>query len=70
MADEETRAAVDAVLADLASKAYFLAKGWTLYPVVAIASHKGSQNLLLTDWDAYKRNMVRIAILLAHPVEG
>jgi hypothetical protein len=47
-----------------------LAKGWTLYPVVAIASHKASQNLLLTDWDAYKRNMVRTAILLAHPVKG
>jgi hypothetical protein len=68
--DDEITAAVDAVLADLASEAYPLAKGWTLDLVAAIASHKASQDALLTDSEAYKRNMVRTAILLAHPVKA
>ncbi|MGU3337128.1 hypothetical protein ACLBXJ_03870 [Methylobacterium mesophilicum] len=66
--DDEITAAVDAVLADLASEAYPLAKGWILDLVAAIASHKASQDAPLTDRDAYKRNMVRTAILLSHPV--
>ncbi|MCJ2092275.1 hypothetical protein MKK67_07170 [Methylobacterium sp. J-072] len=70
VSDDEITAAVDAVLADLATEAYPLAKGWTLDLVAAIASHKASQDALLTDRDAYKRNMVRTAILLAHPVKG
>ncbi|MCB4803490.1 hypothetical protein QO001_000834 [Methylobacterium brachiatum] len=68
--DDEITAAVDAVLADLASEAYPLAKGWTLDLVAAIANHKASQDALLTDREPYKRNMVRTAILLAHPVKG
>jgi hypothetical protein len=68
--DEEITAAVDAVLEDLASEAYPLAKGWTLDLVAAIAAHKASQDALLTDRGAYKRNMVRTAILLAHPVKA
>ena len=52
------------------SEAYPLAKGWVLDLVAAIASHKASQDALLTDRDAYKRNMVRTAILLAHPVKA
>ncbi|RYY10554.1 MAG: hypothetical protein EON55_16105 [Alphaproteobacteria bacterium] len=28
------------------------------------------KDALLTDWDAYKRNMVRTTILMAHPVKG
>jgi hypothetical protein len=68
--DDEITAAVDAVLADLASEAYPLAKGWVLDLVAAVANHKASQDALLTDREAYKRNMVRTAILLAHPVKG
>ena len=68
--DDEITAAVDAVLAGRASDAYPLAKGWMLDLVAAIASHKASQEALLTDRDAYKRNMVHTAILLAHPVKG
>jgi hypothetical protein len=68
--DDEITAAVDAVLADLAAEAYPLAKGWILDLVAAVADHKGSQDALLTNRDAYKRNMVRTAILLAHPVKG
>ncbi|MDH2311405.1 hypothetical protein [Methylobacterium brachiatum] len=68
--DDEITAAVDAVLADLATEAYPLAKGWTLDLVAAIAAHKASQDALLTDREAYKRNMVRTAILLAHPVKA
>ena len=68
--DDEITAAVDAVLADLASEAYPLAKGWILDLVAAVANHKASQDALLTDREAHKRNMVRTAILLAHPVKG
>jgi len=68
--DDEITAAVDAVLADLATEAYPLAKGWTLDLVAAIAAHQASQDALLTDRDAYKRNMVRTAILLSHPVKA
>jgi len=68
--DDEITAAVDAVLADLASEAYPLAKGWILDLVAAVANDKASQDALLTDRDAYKRNMVRTAILLAPPVKG
>ena len=68
--DDEITTAVDAVLADLAAEVYPLAKGWTLDLVAAIASHKAFQDALLTDRDAYKRNMVRTAILLSHPVQG
>lgn len=67
--DDEITAAVDAVLADLVTEAYPLAKGWTLDLVSAIAAHKASQDALLTDREPYKRNMVRTAILLAHPVK-
>jgi hypothetical protein len=65
--DDEITAAVDAVLA---SEAYLLAEGWILDLVAAVANHKGSQDALLTDRDAYKRNMVRTAILLTHPVKA
>ncbi|WP_279596591.1 hypothetical protein [Methylobacterium sp. J-001] len=37
--------------------------------VGAVASHKASQDALLTDRDAYERNTGRTAILLAHPVK-
>jgi hypothetical protein len=68
--EEEINAAVDAVLTDLASEAYLLTKGWKLDLVGAIAAHKAARDALLTDREAYKRNMIRTAILLARPVKG
>ncbi|CAA2160709.1 hypothetical protein MBRA_05865 [Methylobacterium brachiatum] len=68
--DDEITAAVDAVLTDSASVADPLAKGWVLYLVADVASHKVSQDALLTDRDAYKRNLVCTAIQLAHPVKA
>ena len=44
--------------------------GSFLYLVADVASHKGSQDSLFADRDAYKGSMVRTAILLAHPVEA
>jgi hypothetical protein len=70
ISDQEIDAAVDAVLEDLASEAYPLADGWTLDLVGAIAGNKAARDALLTDKAAWKRNMVRTAILLAHPVKG
>lgn len=58
------------MLADEANQAYAIAKGWKLDLVGAIAGHKAAQDALLTDKPAYKRKMVRTAILLAHPVKG
>jgi hypothetical protein len=66
----DVSAAVDAVLADRASEAYPLVKGWTIDLVGAVASHKGARDALLTDHEALKRSMVLTAILLAHPVKG
>lgn len=70
ISDQEIDAAVDAVLKDLASEAYPLAVGWTLDLVEAIAGNKAARDALLTDKPAWKRNMVRTAILLAHPVKA
>ncbi|MGH1574380.1 hypothetical protein ACRAWG_31665 [Methylobacterium sp. P31] len=49
---------------------YPLTKGWTLDLVEAVAGHKAAQDALLTDKPAYKRTMIRTAILLAHPVKA
>ncbi|MDH2313178.1 hypothetical protein [Methylobacterium brachiatum] len=68
--DEEVDAAVDAVLADLATYAYPLAKGWTLDLVETIRTNERAAEALKTDKSAWKRNMVRTAILLAHPVKA
>ncbi|MGH1573971.1 hypothetical protein ACRAWG_29140 [Methylobacterium sp. P31] len=45
-------------------------RAWKLDLIGAIAAHKAAQDALLTDGEAYERNMVRTAILLAHPVKG
>ncbi len=68
--DDEVNAAVDAVLADLATESYPLAKGWTLDLVETIRTNERAAEALKTDKPAWKRNMVRTAILLAHPVKG
>ncbi|MBN4095675.1 hypothetical protein [Methylobacterium sp. OT2] len=68
--DQEIDAAVDAVLADLATAAYPLAKGWTLDLVETLRTNSRATEALTTDKPAWKRNMVRTAILLAHPVKG
>lgn len=68
--DQEIDAAVDAVLADLAAEAYPLAKGWALDLVKTLRTNTRAAEALTTDKPAWKRNMVRTAILLAHPVKG
>lgn len=70
ISDDEINAAVDAVLADLATEAYPLAKGWTLDLVDTLRTNTSAAEALTTDKAAWKRNMVRTAILLAHPVKG
>ncbi|MGU3404070.1 hypothetical protein [Methylobacterium brachiatum] len=68
--EDEINAVVDAVLADLATEAYPLAKGWTLDLVETLRTNTGAAEALTTDKPAWKRNIVRTAILLAHPVKG
>ncbi|WP_426315485.1 hypothetical protein ACN9MF_11190 [Methylobacterium fujisawaense] len=70
VSDREIDAAVDAVLADLVTEAYPLAKGWTLDLVEMLRTNSRAAEALTTDKPARKRNMVRTAILLAHPVKG
>ena len=70
ISDQEIDAAVDAVLANLTTEAYPLAKGWTLDLVETIRTNERAAEALKTDKAAWKRNMVRTAILLAHPVRG
>ncbi|UIY43199.1 hypothetical protein [Methylobacterium radiotolerans] len=61
---------VDAVLADLATEAYPLRKGWTLDLVETLRTNTRAAEALATDKPAWKRTMVKTAILLAHPVKG
>lgn len=68
--DQEIDAAVDTVLAELATESYPLAKGWTLDLVETLRTNARAAEALTTDKPAWKRNMVRTAILLAHPVKG
>ncbi|WCS26387.1 hypothetical protein LOK46_06010 [Methylobacterium sp. NMS14P] len=70
ISDDEINAAVDVVLADLATEAYPLAKGWTLDLVDTLRTNTRAAEARTTDKAAWKRNMVRTAILLAHPVKG
>ncbi len=63
--DQEVEAAVDTVLADLATEAFPLAKGWTLDLVETLRTNTRAAEALTTDKPAWKRNMVRTAILLA-----
>ena len=67
--DQEIDAAVDAALADLATEAYPLAKGWTLDLVETLRTDARAAEALTTEKPAWKRNMVRTTILLAHPVK-
>jgi hypothetical protein len=67
--DEEIEAATDAVIADLATEAYPLAKAWTLDLVELIRRNAVVAGALKSDKPAWKRSMVRTAILLAYPVK-
>ncbi|MGU3421241.1 hypothetical protein [Methylobacterium sp. D54C] len=68
--DQEIDVAVDAVLADLTTEAYPLAKGCILDLVETLRTNTRAAEALTTDKPAWKRNMVRTAILLAHPVHS
>ncbi|QGY02342.1 hypothetical protein MMSR116_10990 [Methylobacterium mesophilicum SR1.6/6] len=70
ISDQEIDAAIDAVLADLAANAYPLAKGWTLDLVEMLQTDERAADAPKTDKAAWKRDMGRTAILLAHPVKG
>ncbi|SFV07976.1 MULTISPECIES: hypothetical protein [unclassified Methylobacterium] len=70
VSDQEVDAAVDAVLADLATEAFPLAKGWTLDLVETLRTNTRAAEALTTDKPAWKRNIVRTAILLANPIKG
>ena len=67
--DDEINAAVDTVLADLATEAYPLAKGWRLDLVEMIRRNAVVAGALKSDKLAWKRNMIRTAILLAQPAK-
>ena len=58
------------MLADLVTEAYPLAKGWTLDLVETLRTNTRAAEALTTDKSAWKRNLLRTAILLAHPVKG
>ncbi|WP_426313821.1 hypothetical protein ACN9MF_20105 [Methylobacterium fujisawaense] len=57
------------MLADLATDAYPFAKGWTLDLAETLRTNTHAAEALTTDMPAWKRNMVRTAILLAHPAK-
>ncbi|MBN6822506.1 hypothetical protein ACXR8U_06485 [Methylobacterium radiotolerans] len=65
--DQKIDAAVDAVLADLVTKGCALAKGWILDIVETLRTNASAAEGLTTDTFAWKRNMVRAEILMAHP---
>ncbi len=58
MTDQEIDAAVDTVLAELATESYPLAKGWTLDLVETLRTNARAAEALTTDKPAWKRNMV------------
>ena len=70
VSDQEIDAAVDAVLADLWTDVFSLTDGWTIDLVEAMRINKAATEALKTDKPAWKQNMARTAILLAHPVKG
>ncbi len=63
-------AAVDSVLADLTIDAYPLVKGWTLDLAETLRTNTCAAEALITVKPAWKSDMVRTAILLAHPMKG
>jgi len=70
--DQEIDAAVDAVLADLATEAYPLTAGYALDLNAAVRASTFA-TLVLKDGHAnlrQKQHAVRTAILLSHPVKG
>ncbi|KAA0125845.1 hypothetical protein CIW48_01755 [Methylobacterium sp. P1-11] len=70
VSDQDIDATVHAVLADLASESYPLAKGWTLNLVETLRANTRAAEALTTDKPVWKRHMVRTAILLAQSVTG
>ena len=70
VSDQETDAAVDAVLADVATEAYSLAKCWDLDFFCTLKTNERAAEALKLDKPACKRNMVQTAVLLAHPVKA
>lgn len=63
-------AAVNAVLAGLATDTYALAEGWTLDLVAMTGASALVAMALKSDQTQWKRGMVRRAILSSHPVNA
>ncbi len=68
--DQEVDAAVDAVLADLATEAFRSRRDGRSTSSRRSAPNTRAAEALTTDKPAWKRNMVRTAILLANPIKG
>ena len=66
----EITTAVDAVLADLTTEAYPLAKGWALDLFEMVRTNEQVTIALKSDQTQWKRGMIRRAILSSHPVKG
>jgi hypothetical protein len=67
---DDLTAATDDVLAGIVTSAYPLTKNWTLDLIKMLRMDARAREALKTDETVWKRNMVRTAILLAHPVKG
>jgi hypothetical protein len=70
--DQEIDAAVDGYLAGPRAEPFRFASGYVIDVAAAIERHMPAK-IALADADRtpkFKRNMVRTAILLAHPVKG
>ncbi|XYD11332.1 hypothetical protein R1A27_13485 [Methylobacterium sp. NMS12] len=62
--------AIDAASAEMATEVHPLAEGWMLDLVEARRTNTRTAEALTTDEPVWKRNVVRTAVLLAHPVTG
>lgn len=66
---DDLATATDDVVAGFRTEAYPLAKGWILDLVEVIRTNNRAAEAPKAEGPAWKRNMVRAAILLAHPVK-
>ncbi|WCS23656.1 hypothetical protein LOK46_21160 [Methylobacterium sp. NMS14P] len=59
---------IDAASAEMATEVHSLAEGWMLDLVEVRRTNTRAAEALTTDEPVWKRNVVRTAVLLAHPV--
>lgn len=68
--DQAIDAAVDVVLADLATESYPFTKGCVLDFIETLGTNTRAAEALTADKPVWKRILIRTAILRAHPVKG